>query len=195
MLQRDGEGLGYAWVPVMRILRAAAESAEADEQSVQSAFESVQLLAQDFAPYVPEDILVDVMKTVATYGAQKHEINTALSAVSLLWNIADFVGRLGTERRDPSSNPNGQQQQKQAPASPHRRSDSVGGEPGSPRHAAAAASAAGGGGGHSEAVPSSPVQSARCASIFCRPLSFVAPLSVFLLCAVSALELLWFRSD
>lgn len=204
VLQRDGEGLDYAWAPVMRILRAAAESADADEQTVQSAFESVQLLAQDFAPYVPEDILVDVMRTVLTYGtgdlspgtprricngsaegprnsrdslwglvyllgpiclvsppagAQRHEINTALSAVSLLWNIADFVGRLGTS---------GSSRELHAPVSPRQVRVSTGASaaaepPTSPglQGSGGAGGVSVGGSGSGGEVPS-PVQSSRC---------------------------------
>ena len=60
---------------------------------VGQAFQSVQFIAQDYLGTVPEGVLVECVRMTAAYAAQPVDINTSLTAIGLLWNMADFFGR------------------------------------------------------------------------------------------------------
>jgi hypothetical protein len=60
---------------------------------VGQAFQSVQFIAQDYLGTVPEGVLVECVRMTAAYAAQPVDMNTSLTAIGLLWNMADFFGR------------------------------------------------------------------------------------------------------
>ncbi|KFM25189.1 MON2-like protein [Auxenochlorella protothecoides] len=90
-LQRHGERLGGGWGAVFRLLAAVPEARDAAATDL--GFQAVQLVAGDFAAGLGAARLRRCLEVAAVYGAQQEDVNVSLTTISLLWNVADLVGR------------------------------------------------------------------------------------------------------
>ena len=67
-----------------------------DSPHISEAFKSVQLICSDFIFNLPSDCLALFITTTGCYGMQSSDINISLTAIGLLWPIADFLVRHGS---------------------------------------------------------------------------------------------------
>ncbi|RMZ53764.1 hypothetical protein APUTEX25_003903, partial [Auxenochlorella protothecoides] len=81
-LQRHGERLGGGWGAVFRLLAAVPEARDAAATDL--GFQAVQLVAGDFAAGLGAARLRRCLE---------EDVNVSLTTISLLWNVADLVGR------------------------------------------------------------------------------------------------------
>lgn len=99
-----GEG---AWRHVVVVLRLTVDGGFDDggddshtsgssvtETPVQIGFRALQLVASDFLPVVAFSVVGTFVEALGLYGGQKNDVNSALTSVSLLWGVADFVAKV-----------------------------------------------------------------------------------------------------
>lgn len=48
---------------------------------------------QDYLGTIPEDTLFDCVRMTTAYASQNVDLNVSLTAIGLMWNMADFFGR------------------------------------------------------------------------------------------------------
>ena len=89
ILHCKGEKLKSSWPLAINILGDIYE--DHSEGLVRSAFQCLQLVVTDYLPVLPCGCLPQSIDTVAKFARQKQELNVALSAIGLTWNIADFL--------------------------------------------------------------------------------------------------------
>ncbi|CAJ0930938.1 unnamed protein product, partial [Mesorhabditis belari] len=63
------------------------------EQLIKDGFDALHLVTSDFLQQLPWDCMEQLVEAVKRYGVQTAEQNKALSAISQLWTISDFVFR------------------------------------------------------------------------------------------------------
>ena len=107
VLERHSELLGPAWLAALHFIaasareadvRAAASTADDAEEAaayapLASGFACATALVQHLLPNVPPEYRSSVVDTLATFGHQQADVNTALSAVGHIWDIADYSAR------------------------------------------------------------------------------------------------------
>ena len=98
VLQSCGEQVGPAWPMILAMLKGVAQDKEAqiqdkEAQQVKRAFMCVQLIRNDLLSALPVDCLQLFLTTIGAFGLQDSDLNISLTAITLLWNIADFFGR------------------------------------------------------------------------------------------------------
>ena len=109
VLERHSELLGPAWLAALHFITSSAKEADAraeaaastadDEEDgaayipLASAFACATALVQHLLPNVPPEYRGNVVDTLAAFGHQQTDVNTALSAVGLVWDIADYSAR------------------------------------------------------------------------------------------------------
>mmetsp|Transcript_5623 Transcript_5623/g.8694 ORF Transcript_5623/g.8694 Transcript_5623/m.8694 type:complete len:1334 (+) Transcript_5623:1-4002(+) len=89
VLRSAGHVLTSGWVAIAGLLQAAAAQEEAP--LVPIAFKSLQIIASDFLHGLPPDCLSLLISTIGAYGSQRCDINIALTAVNMLFTVADFL--------------------------------------------------------------------------------------------------------
>ncbi len=98
VLQSCGEQVGPAWPMILALLKGVAQDKEAQQQDkeaqqVKRAFMCIQLIRNDLLSALPVDCLQLFLTTIGAFGLQDSDLNISLTAITLLWNIADFFGR------------------------------------------------------------------------------------------------------
>lgn len=91
-LQRHGEQLTEGWDPVLDLLEAVAKGSSG--ALIGPAFKSLQLLCSDFAGSIPPRHMARCIEVAAGYGLQSFDVNVSLTAMSVLWSLADTFGRV-----------------------------------------------------------------------------------------------------
>ncbi|XP_054162002.1 protein MON2 homolog isoform X2 [Oppia nitens] len=89
ILQSNGDILTYGWTQIFEIVGAINETQT--ENLIRLSFQCLQLIIADFLALIPTNCLVLCVDTTAKFGSQSQELNTSLTAIGLLWNIADFL--------------------------------------------------------------------------------------------------------
>lgn len=89
VLHNNGESLVEGWPVLLEVIAALSDNH--GENLVRSAFQCLQLVVTDFLPTMPSSCLLPCIDTVAHFGLQSQELNVSLSAVGLLWNVADHL--------------------------------------------------------------------------------------------------------
>ncbi|KAL3199495.1 hypothetical protein MRX96_043889 [Rhipicephalus microplus] len=89
LLHSNGETLTHGWPQVLTIIGAISESH--GEALIRSAFQCLQLVVADFLPVMPRACLQLCVDTAARFGSQNQELNVSLTAVGLLWHMADYL--------------------------------------------------------------------------------------------------------
>jgi len=98
ILHVKGDRLRGSWPLALSIVGDVHEGH--GEGLVRAAFQCLQLVVTDYLPVLPVGSLPAAIATVGKFGAQKAELNVALSAVGLTWNIADFLFQNKTRLAD-----------------------------------------------------------------------------------------------
>jgi hypothetical protein len=89
ILRLTGPSLGNAW-PLCLSIIGAIQPAHTDAL-IRAAFQCLQLVVTDFLSTIRASYLSLVVNVVAKFGAQEQDLNIALTAVVLLWNISDYM--------------------------------------------------------------------------------------------------------
>jgi C-terminal region of Mon2 protein/Dimerisation and cyclophilin-binding domain of Mon2/Guanine nucleotide exchange factor in Golgi transport N-terminal len=69
------------------------QRSQSGEAMVQRGFQAVQLIADDFLPFLAFETLSQWVVVVGAYGLQGTDVNVALTAVGMLWRTADFLAK------------------------------------------------------------------------------------------------------
>ncbi|KAK3700698.1 hypothetical protein QZH41_015645 [Actinostola sp. cb2023] len=91
ILHSTGQNLGHGWPCVLGVIGAATN--QQGEGLIRVAFQSLQLVVTDFLPLMPCAYLKVVIDVAGKFGLQPLELNISLTAIGLLWNIADFLSQ------------------------------------------------------------------------------------------------------
>ncbi|CAN7938580.1 unnamed protein product [Ixodes hexagonus] len=89
LLHSNGETLTHGWPQVLTVIGGISESH--GEALIRSAFQCLQLVVADFLPIMPRACLQLCVETAAKFGSQNQELNVSLTAVGLLWHMADYL--------------------------------------------------------------------------------------------------------
>ena len=95
VLDSSGQSLAHAWPVVIGIISdtVAGNTRVADAAIITLAFENLQLVVQDFLPCLPVRCMLLLLQTISHFCRQHTAVNVALTAVGLLWNVADHVSQ------------------------------------------------------------------------------------------------------
>lgn len=97
ILQSSGQSFSKVWPLLLSILMTVAVND--DKPLISDAFQSVQFICSDFLSNLPLDCLALFITTIGCYGIQLSVINVSIRAISLLMNIADYLGKEGPRLR------------------------------------------------------------------------------------------------
>lgn len=89
ILRLTGPSLGDAWPLCLGIIGAIQPTHT--DSLIRSAFQCLQLVVTDFLSTIRPRYLSLVIRVVAKFGSQEQDLNIALTAVVLLWNISDYM--------------------------------------------------------------------------------------------------------
>eukprot|EP00026_Physarum_polycephalum_P000282 Phypoly_transcript_00282.p1 GENE.Phypoly_transcript_00282~~Phypoly_transcript_00282.p1 ORF type:complete len:1756 (+),score=269.99 Phypoly_transcript_00282:745-5268(+) len=89
LLQSSGQTLNSGWPLLLTILKRVAENN--DKLFIPTAFKCVQLICTDFLSNFQPHHLALFISVIGEFGKQNTDINISLTAVGLLWNVADFL--------------------------------------------------------------------------------------------------------
>ncbi|XP_050530236.1 protein MON2 homolog isoform X2 [Daktulosphaira vitifoliae] len=88
VLHGSGETLSHGWPLVLNIVGAVSD--RHGENLIRIAFQCLQLVVTDFLPLMPWKCLPLCLETTSKFGLQTRELNISLTAVGLMWNVADY---------------------------------------------------------------------------------------------------------
>ncbi|XP_050438772.1 protein MON2 homolog isoform X2 [Adelges cooleyi] len=88
VLHGSGETLSHGWPLVLNIVGAVSD--RHGENLIRIAFQCLQLVVTDFLPLMPWNCLPLCLETTSKFGLQTRELNISLTAVGLMWNVADY---------------------------------------------------------------------------------------------------------
>ncbi|KAI4350035.1 hypothetical protein L6164_010563 [Bauhinia variegata] len=91
VLERHGEKLRYSWQNILGMLRSVADASEKD--LVTLGFQNLLVIMNDVLSTIPADCLQVCVDVSGAYSAQKTELNISLTAIGLLWTMADFIAK------------------------------------------------------------------------------------------------------
>ncbi|KAL2622814.1 hypothetical protein R1flu_003019 [Riccia fluitans] len=91
VLERHGEKLYHSWPSILELLRAVANTSEKD--IVPLGFQNVRVIMNDGMLSIPAHALDMCIEVAGAFGAQKTDVNISLTAIGLLWTVADFCAR------------------------------------------------------------------------------------------------------
>lgn len=88
VIEQYGELITTAWSIILTVLR----STDCGSKSISIAFKSVQLIGANIR-YLSTDGLLEYMKTIEYFATRRvvDDFNISLVAISLLWNLSDFM--------------------------------------------------------------------------------------------------------
>ncbi|XP_015786183.1 protein MON2 homolog isoform X3 [Tetranychus urticae] len=89
ILQSSGDTISEGWPQILDIIGAINENQS--ESLIRISFQCLQLIIRDFLSSIPAVCLVLVVDTIAKFGSQTQELNVSLTAVSSLWDTADYL--------------------------------------------------------------------------------------------------------
>ena len=84
-----GDSLGSGWPEILQMIGSATD--DSTEALVRLGFRSVQLIISDYILSLPVSSLCDCIDVVAKYAEQTQDFNISLTAIGLLWSMADFM--------------------------------------------------------------------------------------------------------
>lgn len=89
ILHNSGELLTHGWPLILNIVGAISD--QHSENLIRIAFQCLQLIVTDFLPLMPWRCLPLCLETTSKFGSQPQELNISLTAIGLMWNIADYL--------------------------------------------------------------------------------------------------------
>lgn len=90
VLERYGEFLSRGWEPILRLLELVSKCTDAELLSI--AFQSVELLINDYFNNIPKMTQKRCLEVTSAYGNQTAAMNISLTTISLLWTAVDSFG-------------------------------------------------------------------------------------------------------
>ncbi|KAI5732118.1 hypothetical protein M8J77_021836 [Diaphorina citri] len=88
VLHGSGETLSHGWPLVLSVIGAVND--QHGENLIRIAFQCLQLVVTDFLPLMPWKCLPLCLETTSKFGSQTQELNISLTAIGLMWYIADY---------------------------------------------------------------------------------------------------------
>ncbi|GAU93699.1 hypothetical protein RvY_05597 [Ramazzottius varieornatus] len=85
----SAEKIGSCWKPIVAVIGAV--DGINDENLVRAGFKCIQGVVSDHLQNVSFDCVEQCVDAAAKYGNQPQELNVALTAVGLMWNLADHI--------------------------------------------------------------------------------------------------------
>ncbi|WVQ70582.1 hypothetical protein IAR50_000101 [Cryptococcus sp. DSM 104548] len=73
--------------------RPTTVSSKGNSNLIRIAFPSLTIICTDFLSSLDDDSLQQCIVSLGSFGAQKEDVNIALAAIGLLWNVSDAVQR------------------------------------------------------------------------------------------------------
>ena len=73
---------------------------EHHDSLIRQAQQCLQLVVTDFLSTIPIYYLGILIKVVAKFGFQEQDLNIALSAIGLLWNMTDYLFRMKEQENE-----------------------------------------------------------------------------------------------
>ncbi|CAF4729762.1 unnamed protein product, partial [Rotaria magnacalcarata] len=92
ILTNNGPTLQTGWPIILNIIGSI--SREHNDSLIRQAQQCLQLVVTDFLSTIPICYLGILIKVVAKFGFQEQDLNIALSAIGLLWNMTDYLFRM-----------------------------------------------------------------------------------------------------
>lgn len=89
LLQSGGEAFTDGWPPMLAIISSATSLH--NEALVRCAFQCYQYIVSDLLSQIPPIYLGECIGAAVAFGAQMQELNVSLTAIGLLWNVADYL--------------------------------------------------------------------------------------------------------
>lgn len=81
-----------AWVPVIQAIASVTSSQRASQEwsaSCQIGFRCLKLIVDDFLEDASSAARTSLLNCCSSFGSSRHDVNTSLTAIGLLWTIAD----------------------------------------------------------------------------------------------------------
>ena len=121
ILEQSGDSLVVGWRSIFAIVDSAfltsSEKPEEDQQEkavketefhsttvspkiTRAAFASVQLICSDFLPAIKKSRIVTLIDILSQFCSQDTDLNVSLTAVTLFWNLSDFLRVSMSEETD-----------------------------------------------------------------------------------------------
>ncbi|XP_060847861.1 protein MON2 homolog isoform X2 [Rhopalosiphum padi] len=88
VLHGSGQTLSHGWPLVLNIVGAVSD--RHGENLIRIAFQCLELVLTDFLPLMPCKCLPLCLETTAKFGMQTRDLNISLTALGLMWNVADY---------------------------------------------------------------------------------------------------------
>lgn len=89
ILQTSGDTMIEGWIQILDIIGCIDKLP--NENLIRLAFQCLQLIISDLLNQIPSECLVLLVNTTEKFASQSQELNVSLTAIGLLWNIADFL--------------------------------------------------------------------------------------------------------
>lgn len=89
ILQTNGEDINDGWPIVLNIIESAC--IPQNENLIVHAFQCYEFIVSNLLRYIPSIYLIHCVNASVSFGLQLQELNVSLSAVGLIWNVADFL--------------------------------------------------------------------------------------------------------
>lgn len=88
VIQSYGDSLEENWPCILSI--ASSINSNQNEALIRLAFQCLQIIISDYLQVVPLDSFCQFIDATAKFASQTADINVSLTAVGLIWNLADF---------------------------------------------------------------------------------------------------------
>lgn len=89
LLQSNGEHFNDGWPLIFTITESACSPQ--NEMLIRCAFQCYQFIVSDLLSHIPPVYLGHCINTAVAFGSQLQEMNVSLTAVGLIWNVADYL--------------------------------------------------------------------------------------------------------
>lgn len=89
IIQSCGDSLDNNWPCILSIVSAI--HANQNESLIRAAFQCLQVIISDYIQVVPLNSLGEFIDATTKFASQTADINVSLTAIGLIWNLADFL--------------------------------------------------------------------------------------------------------
>ncbi|KAH9420529.1 Endocytosis and vacuole integrity protein [Dermatophagoides pteronyssinus] len=89
ILQTNGEDITIGWPILFNIIESAC--LQQNDKLVVQSFQCYEFIVSNLLRYIPSIHLIHCINVAVAFGSQVQELNVSLSAVGLVWNVADFL--------------------------------------------------------------------------------------------------------
>ncbi|KAH7640772.1 mon2-like protein [Dermatophagoides farinae] len=89
ILQSNGEDITVGWPILFNIIESAC--LPQNDKLVVHSFQCYEFIVSNLLRYIPSIHLIHCINAAVAFGSQVQELNVSLSAVGLVWNVADFL--------------------------------------------------------------------------------------------------------